>query len=191
MPPEIPNSTTLADDRLLLRAIQENDSSALFAAIDESKEQLSHWMPWYTSDSARSDTEAHVRSQLQAWKESVAFSFLIEDRRTGNLLGGCGLNRLDWLNRFGNLGYWVRTSAARTGVATAATRLLLNFAFERLGLLRVEIVAAVGNLASQRVAEKVGAVREGRARNRCRGAGVQHDAYVYSVIPGDDLGKPE
>jgi ribosomal-protein-serine acetyltransferase len=191
MPPDIPNSTTLADDRLLLRAMRENDSSALFAAIDESKEQLGRWMPWYTSDYARSDTEVYVRTQLQTWKESVAFSFLIEDRRTGNLLGSCGLNRLDWLTLFGNLGYWVRTSASRTGVATAATRLLLDFAFEWLGLFRVEIVAAVGNLASQRVAEKVGAVREGCARNRCRGAGVQHDAYVYSVIPEDVRVKPE
>jgi RimJ/RimL family protein N-acetyltransferase len=56
--------------------------------------------------------------------------------------------------------------------------------------LRVEIVAAVGNLASQRVAEKVGAIREGCARNRCRAAGVQHDAFVYSVIPGDVWGSP-
>jgi RimJ/RimL family protein N-acetyltransferase len=106
-------------------------------------------------------------------------------------LGSCGLNRLDWLTLYGNLGYWVRSSAAGTGVATAATRLLLDFAFERLGLFRVEIVAAVGNLASQRVAEKVGATREGCARNRCRGGGVQHDAYVYSVIPVDIIGKPE
>jgi RimJ/RimL family protein N-acetyltransferase len=116
---------------------------------------------------------------------------LIEDRHTGKLLGSCGLNRLEWLARFGNLGYWVRTSAAGTGIATGATRLLLGFAFERLGLFRVEIVAAVENLASQRVAEKVGATREGCARNRCRAGGVQHDAFVYSVIPGDVKGKPQ
>jgi RimJ/RimL family protein N-acetyltransferase len=47
----------------------------------------------------------------------------------------------------------------------------------------VEIVAAVDNIGSQRVAEKVGATREGRARNRCRAGGVQFDAFVYSVIP--------
>ena len=71
-------------------------------------------------------------------------------------------------------------------MATAATRMLLGFALEQLGLLRVEIVADVNNTASQRVAEKVGATREGRARNRCRARGVQHDAFVYSVIPGEN-----
>lgn len=186
MPPDISYSTTLADDRLVLRTIVEDDVAGLCEAILESQEQLIRWMPWCTPDYRRSDTEAFVQSQPQAWREGREYSFLILDRHLGNVLGGCGLNRIDWLNLYGNLGYWVRTSTAGRGVATAATLLLLRFAFEQLGLLRVEIVAAVGNSASQRVAEKVGATREGRARNRCRTGGVQHDAFVYSVTPGEN-----
>jgi RimJ/RimL family protein N-acetyltransferase len=188
MPPEIPYSTTLADERLLLRTVTEDDITGLFEAIDESKEQLIRWMAWCTPSYERASAETHVRPQPQAWREGREYNFLILDRRTDKILGNCGLNRIDWLNLYCNLGYWVRTSAAGTGVATAATRLLLGFAFEQLGLARVEIVAAVGNTASQRVAEKVGAVRESLARNRCRAGGVQHDAYVYAVIPGE---KPE
>jgi RimJ/RimL family protein N-acetyltransferase len=188
MPPEIAYSTTLADDRLLLRTFTVDDVAGLCEAVTESKEQLIRWMPWCTLDYRRSDTEAFVQTQPQAWREGREYSFLILDRQMGNVLGGCGLNRIDWLNLYGNLGYWVRTSAAGRGVATAATRLLLAFAFERLGLMRVEIVADVDNAASQRVADKVGATREGRARNRCRARGVQHDAFVYSVIPGEKPG---
>jgi RimJ/RimL family protein N-acetyltransferase len=183
MPPEIAYSTMLADERLNLRTFTEDDVAGLCEAITESKEQLIRWMPWCTPDYRRSDTEAFVQAQPQAWREGREYSFLILAQHTGYVLGGCGLNRIDWLNLYGNLGYWVRTSAAGRGVATAATRLLLGFAFEKLGLMRVEIVAAVDNAPSQRVAEKVGATREGRARNRCRARGVQHDAYVYSVTP--------
>jgi RimJ/RimL family protein N-acetyltransferase len=191
MPPDIPYSTTLGDDRLLLRAVTEDDVTGLFEAIEESKEQLSRWMAWCAPSYVRADAEAHVRPQPEAWREGREYNFLILDRHTGKILGNCGINRIDWLNLYGNLGYWVRTSAAGSGVATAATRLLLGFAFEQIQLMRVEIVAAVGNTASQRVAEKVGAARESLARNRCRAGGVQHDAYVYSVIPENVRARPE
>jgi RimJ/RimL family protein N-acetyltransferase len=62
---------------------------------------------------------------------------------------------------------------------------LAKFGFEELQLERIEIVAAVGNKASERVAEKAGAVREGIARRRLRVHGVQHDAICFSLIPED------
>jgi RimJ/RimL family protein N-acetyltransferase len=148
-------------------------------------------MAWCKPDYGRTDTEAFVRTQPQAWQEGREYPFLILDRHSREILGSCGLNRVDWLNLSANLGYWIRTSAQGQGVATSATQLVLRFAIEELGLQRVEIVTAVGNAASQRVAQKVGAVREALARNRCRVAGVQQDAYIYSVIPSDIRRGPQ
>ncbi|MFS8084914.1 MAG: GNAT family N-acetyltransferase, partial [Acidobacteriota bacterium] len=82
-------------------------------------------------------------------------------------------------------GYWVRTSAAGRGIATGAARLMARFSFEQVGLHRVEIVAAVPNIASQRVAEKVGAVREGVLRNRLLIGKESQDAVLFSLIPED------
>ena len=82
----------------------------------------------------------------------------------------------------GNLGYWVRTSAAGRGAATRATRLAARFGFEQLGLHRIEIVAAIDNIGSQRVAEKAGAVREGVLRKRLLIRGKSQDAVLYSLI---------
>jgi len=58
-------------------------------------------------------------------------------------------------------------------------------AFEQLHLHRVEIIAAVKNLASQRVAEKAGAMREGILRRRLLINGNHHDAIIYSLLPED------
>ncbi len=69
--------------------------------------------------------------------------------------------------------------------ATRAVRLLARFGFEELGLGRIEIVAAVGNKASQRVAEKAGAHREGVLRRRLCLHDEYHDAVMYSLIPDD------
>ena len=69
--------------------------------------------------------------------------------------------------------------------STAAVRLTAEFGFRELGLHRVEIVAAVGNDASQRAAQKAGATREGVLRNRIVLRGEVLDAVMFSLIPQD------
>ena len=56
--------------------------------------------------------------------------------------------------------------------------------------VRIELVVAVENLASQRVAAKVGALREGLMRNRLQINGVTHHAYLHSLVPEDMAGWP-
>jgi RimJ/RimL family protein N-acetyltransferase len=85
-------------------------------------------------------------------------------------------------NRFANLGYWVRTSAMGCGVAPAAVRLVAEYAFRETDLIRLEIVCAVGNLRSQRVAEKIGAVREGVLRSRLLLPTGPSDAVMYNLL---------
>jgi ribosomal-protein-serine acetyltransferase len=190
MPAQIPYSTTLADDWLLLRAFDEQDIDPMLEAALESREQLARWMAWCTPDYGRAQAEGFVRAQPQAWREGREYCFIIVDRLVNRVLGSCGLNRLDWPNLTANLGYWIRTSEHGKGAAKRAVKLVLGFAFAQLGLQRVEIVAAVANVASQRVAEKSGAKRESLARNRCRAGGIQQDAFVYSVIPSDMSSNP-
>jgi RimJ/RimL family protein N-acetyltransferase len=83
------------------------------------------------------------------------------------------------------LGYWVRSSQTRRDVATTATLLVARFGLEELKLNRVEIFVAAGNVASLRVAEKVGATREGLLRSSLVIHGKVHDAVMFSLIPGD------
>jgi ribosomal-protein-serine acetyltransferase len=118
---------------------------------------------------------------VRAFEQRTAFEFAIvsgDDR----YLGGCGLNQIDAVNRRANLGYWVRTSAIRQGVATRAVRAIRDWAFEHTDLLRLEIVVALGNEASQRVAAKSGAIKEGVLRNRLLLHGAIHDATIFSLI---------
>jgi len=84
----------------------------------------------------------------------MEYDFLIEDRIDGRPLGICGLNNLDGGNRLANLGYWIRTSKTRQGVATAVAPLVAQFGFEVLKLNRIEILTAKDNVPSQRLAMK-------------------------------------
>src|SRR5437016_2808277 len=80
---------------------------------------------------------------------------------------------------------WVRRTRMGQGYTPAAIRLLARFGFERLALNRIEIVASVGNLRSQRAAEKAGPYREGVQRSRLIIHDKAHDAVMYSLIPTD------
>jgi ribosomal-protein-serine acetyltransferase len=179
------SSTELTDGELLLRPLQRTDREALFEAVIESVPQVSPWLPWCHSGYAIAETDAFIESCITAWLQQAYFPFAIFDARTGQYLGGTGVNHIERMNRLGNVGYWIRTSATRRGVASKAVRLVAKFAFETVQLVRLEIVVRPDNVASRRAAEKSGAKLETIARNRIFHHGKACDAALYSLIPAD------
>jgi len=175
----------LTDGRVLLEPYRIGDVERLYQAARESVTEMSPWMPWCHADYSIKESRAWVESQAEVWEKGTQYDFVITDAKDGSFLGGCGLNHIDYKNRIANLGYWVRTSRTKRGVASAAVRLLAQFGFEKLKLNRIEITAAVGNKASQRVAEKVGATREGILRNRIVVRERVYDVVMFSLIPED------
>ena len=169
---------------LLIRPYPLSDTEKLYEAAKESVAELLPFLPWchpgYVIDEARSWIQLQVE-QLQLRKE---YQFVIASA-DGKFLGGCGLNAIDRENRRANLGYWIRSSETRRGAATAATRLLVSWAFDNTELNRLEIVVSTLNIASLRVAEKAGAVREGTLRSRLLLHGVAHDAVAFSFVRKD------
>jgi RimJ/RimL family protein N-acetyltransferase len=111
------------------------------------------------------------------------FGFTIIEKQTQQILGGGTVWLTSHLHRNGAIGYWIRSSRTKQGFASEAAALLAQFGFRQLGLIRIEILVPVGNTASQRVAEKVGAVREGLLRNRWLFRGEPRDAFVFSLVP--------
>jgi RimJ/RimL family protein N-acetyltransferase len=178
-------SVELRDERVLLRIPRPSDAEALCSAALESVDEVGGWLPWCHAAYSRADADAWISACLHAWQREESYPFFIFDRDGSTLVGGCALNEIDRPRLRANLGYWIRSSRMGLGLATAASRLAVRFALETLAMQRVEIVAAVENLASQRVAAKLGAVREGLLRNRLRIRDKPHDAYGYSLIPAD------
>ena len=131
------------------------------------------------------DTHDWLEKRDAEWDAHRDFSVAVVDVRTGELLGASGFNQINHEQRFANLGYWVRTSRAGFGVASAAARLCARFGFAELGFGRAEIVVIRANFASCRAAEKAGAHFEGFLRNRLHLHGDWHEAAMYSLVPGD------
>ena len=175
----------LIEGSILIRSLCQEDVSPLYEAARESIAEVSPWLPWCHENYSIEETREFIDSRELATQGGEWYSFGIFEQDGGRFLGGVGINFINRVHQIANLGYWVRTSAAGRGVATSATRLAARFGFEQLGLQRIEIVAAVDNLTSQRVAEKAGAVREGVLRKRLLIHGEPHDAVLFSLVRED------
>jgi len=176
---------SLTDGFVLLRRYQDCDSDEIYHAVRESIAELSPWLEWCDESYSLEDAEEFIRQQSQWWEKGEVYNFAITDYQTHTYCGGCLLNNINRGDRFGNLSYWVRSSRVGKGVATAAVKLVANYGFEYLGLNRVEIVVAVENAGSIRVAKKVGATQEGTLRSRIQIRDRVYDALMFSLIPSD------
>jgi RimJ/RimL family protein N-acetyltransferase len=178
--------TQLQAGRFVLRPFTAQDAPVFAAAVRESMDSVGQWMNWahaaYTTDEALSWFAFCDAARVAG--HAHEFGIFLPDGRT--LAGGAGLNQFNTANAFCNLGYWVRASQQRQGVALAAVDALTRHAFASLKQSRVEIVVADGNLPSLGVAHKAGATHECLARKRLQLRGRAVDAHVFSLVP--DLG---
>jgi len=181
----IDSAVELSADGLRLRPYREDDAAALLAAVRESIDSVGRWLPWCHARYGAADACAWIAHCAEGWRRGEHYAFAVFDE-SGQFCGAAGLNQRNREHNFMNLGYWVRASRQGQSIARRAARMVIAFAFERVGLNRVEIVTAPDNFASQRVAGAVGAQFEGKARNRIVVSGKPVDALVYAAIPSDN-----
>ena len=137
------------------------------------------------------DTRRYLRGARSAWSRRTALELIIEDRASGTLLGIASIHRIDWIRRCAGIGYWVRKSSWGEGIASEAAAGVVELAFGRLSLHRLEAHVALENKVSQRVVEKLGFEREGVARQSEFVDGRYLDHIQYSLLRSDSSpGEP-
>lgn len=164
-----------------LRRLRPTDAERLYEAVRASHAELARWMGWCHADYSLQESIDWAAGQDAAWQEDREWSFVIVDR-DDRILGACGMHRIDLRNNIAEAGYWVRSCVAGRGIATTAMTQLAEWARSEKQIHRIEIIIAVENHASQRVAEKVGAIREGRLRDRLLVHGERMDCFLYALI---------
>ena len=178
-------STSVTDGVVTLRPFRTEDVAQLYEAVRESLVDIKPWMSWAYDGYSMDDVDSFIKMNRAGWEERTQYGFAIIDSKNGDVLGSCGLNHLHPVYHLCNLGYWVRTSRHGEGLAGRAALLAARYGFECGGIIRAEIVMAVGNEKSRRVAEKIGAHYEGVMLNRMVIGKVIIDAHMYSIIPQD------
>lgn len=181
---ELPDE--LVGERVLVRPLRTGDGAAVWEAVEESREQISRWLPWVEKTLGPDDSEAAARRGAARWQAREDLMVGVWERATGRYLGGSGLHRIDWGVPAFEIGYWLRMSAWGQGYVSEAGRILCRFAFETLGANRVEIRCDGRNARSIAVPRRLGFVQEATLRNHCRdGRGDLRDTLVFAMTPED------
>ena len=119
-----------------------------------------------------------INRQRQHAERGTAVVLAILDAGGHVPVGMVGLFGLGRGDRAARLGYWLLNHARGRGLATAAARGLAAWGFDHLGLDQVIIDREPTNVASARVAEKLGAKEIGARLTEYHGSDVQLIRYV-------------
>ena len=169
--------------RLVLRPFHRRDADPLVEAVWASLPELSRWLPWPHPRYGRSDALRFIRDSAAAWQEGRANDLSIHTHADGAThLGNISVWPTSRREQTGEVGYWVRSDATRQGIATEAAARVVQVAFEEMALHRVVLRVAVGNQASERVAEKLGFVQEGVLRKEVLVAGTWLDHTLWAML---------
>jgi [ribosomal protein S5]-alanine N-acetyltransferase len=171
-------SDVVATDAVVtLRRWREDDADAITAACQDP--EISHWIPMIPRPYRREHALSYVRGEVEGLGEHQ-YAIEVDGAVAGAI--GMTVNRM----RAGHIGYWCAAEARGRGVVTRALRLLSLYGFEELGLQRLELITDPDNVASQRVAEKVGYRREGVLRSHLdHPDGRRRDSVMFSLLPGE------
>ena len=169
--------------RLELRPFRRRDVDALIAGVHDSFEDLERWLPWVHRRYGRSDALRFVRDSSAAWVEGRAHDFTVRyhdepDHHVGNI----SIWPTSQRERSGEMGYWIRSTETGKGIASEAGARVLQLGFEELGMHRVTLRIAVGNVQSERVAEKLGFVHEGLLRKEVLVKGEWLDHTLWAML---------
>lgn len=173
----------LTTERIYLRPFCLDDATSFAEAARESVASMSRWMPWCHADYTPREAEAWFDDCTNNWQAGTAYEFGIFADVDHALVGGVGINQFNRGHNFANVGYWVRQSRQRQGIAASAVRRVVTFGFQELKLTRIEIVVAEKNEPSRRLAEKIGARFECIAQNRLVLRDQPCVAAVYALLP--------
>lgn len=149
-----------------MRCYEPRDAPLLKDATDSSREHLSEFMPWARGEpltlAATTDLCTDFRTAFDTRENFVYGIFAAAE---DELLGGTGLHP-----RVGpgglEIGYWLRASATRRGIATEATAVLTRVGLELCGADRIEIRIDPANAASLAIPRRLGYLEEATLRRR-------------------------
>jgi len=170
---------TLHTARLRLRPFDDADADDLFA-LHSSARVLRYWdaPPW----SERVRAGRFITACRQMAQEGTGVRLAVDRACDGAFIGWCSLTRWNPGHRSASLGYCFDDAAWGHGYATEAAGGLLGWAFGTLDLNRVQAETDTRNVASARVLDKLGFVREGRLREDCVVDGEVSDSWVYGLL---------
>jgi len=174
-----PRLPTLEADRLRLRWLEAGDVDALYAVFSD-PEVMRYWSTTPFPD--RAAAEALLAEIRACFARRNLFQWGIARRSDDLVIGTCTLNNIVPAHRRAEIGFALGRAYWGRGYAAEALGRLLEFAFNELGLHRIEADVDPRNARSIRLLEQLGFEREGHLRERWYVGGEALDGLFYGLL---------
>jgi len=163
---------------LLLRPFATRDVDALIGAYADSAIQRWH--------ARRLDSHGEARGLIDDWNRrwlgERAARWAVVEPNSDRLLGQVGLRSIHLADGGADISYWLVPEGRGRGVATQSLQAVSDWAFEDLGVHRLEVHHAVANADSCRVAQRAGFTLEGTMLGKALHADGWHDMHLHSQL---------
>ena len=173
----------LENERLILRPLEQNDFASLLP-FSENEPDL--WNFSLTPAAGAKNLQAYIDTALASRDKLQAYPFVVFDKRTQQIAGSTRFYDIQIVHNVLSLGYtWYGKEFQRTGLNRNCKYLMLSYAFDTLGVDRVEFRADLRNAKSIRAMKQIGCTQEGVLRSNCSAVNGRRDSIVLSIL------KPE
>jgi len=173
----------LENERVILRPLEQNDFTYL---LPFSKNEGDLWNFSLTPAAGAKNLQTYIDTALVAKDKLQAYPFVVFDKKTQKTAGSTRFYDIQITHSVLSLGYtWYGKEFQRTGLNRNCKYLLLSYAFDTLGVDRVEFRADLRNVKSIQAMKQIGCTQEGILRSNCSASNGRRDSIVLSIL------KPE
>ncbi|ASZ66847.1 GNAT family N-acetyltransferase [Bacillus cereus] len=171
-------------ERAKLRLMDNTDVETLFSIVEGNRDI---WAYLISKMDSVQDMQQYVQKAIKGYGRGTQIPFIVVDQQSNKIVGSTRLYNISVEDKTVELGQtWYHPSVQRTSINTECKYMLLQYAFEKLHMLRVQIKTDARNEKAQRAIERLGAVKEGVLRNeRKLPNGYVRDVVVYSIISSE------
>ncbi|MBW4359955.1 GNAT family N-acetyltransferase [Flavobacterium taihuense] len=179
---QFPQDVILEDEMVLLRALQATDVNNL---LDISLHEPETWEYSLVRANGKENLENYIQIALKNKEDQTEFPFIVLDKKSGKYAGSTRFYDINMGFKTLQLGYtWYGKDFRGTGLNKHCKYLLLQFAFETLGMERVEFRADNNNQRSIAAMKSIGCKVEGVMRSHMPtlGSDVRRDSIILSIL---------
>jgi len=171
--------TLHVDDEIELALIEEPFARDYSGLVSSQLDYLSQWLTWPPYCQSEQDFRLFIQRSLEDYAEGKSLTCAIVYQ--GGIVGNCSLNDINHDLKRAKIGYWLSREHTSKGIMTRVVRKLIELAFTKYQLEKVELAAAVDNWSSRAVAERSGMILEGVISNSEKVGDRILDHAIYAI----------
>ncbi|MCH8529273.1 MAG: GNAT family N-acetyltransferase [Saccharospirillum sp.] len=174
--------TKIVNQDIQLALVEPSFARHYYAIVKSERDDLGQWLAWPRHADSEAFFAAFIQKALHDYADGKAMTCAILYR--GKVVGNISYNSISHALKKVEIGYWLSQEGRGKGIVTQSVSCLIDYAFDVLGMEKVQISAAVDNQPSRKVCERLGFKLEGivTRNENLNGRVVDHAIYGLTSL---------